>query len=158
VVKRLDLSSLVPILHAVPAESAPEPVPVAPAGPSLADLLGIAAGDAPDRATYFDTNTQARGSGPALITSGATLLDYRDVKGKAIHHVNQVLPPSTARRIAAACGGRCDNLTAALIALAEHGIAALNRDGATLFVRSAPDPHRADRIAARRGVLQKRRA
>jgi hypothetical protein len=148
-VKRFDLSSLGPILHA-PAE------PQAPPAPSAADLLGVAAGDAPDRSAYFDSETQTRAGGPALIVGGATLMDYRDAAGRRSNRALHVVPPSTAARIATACGGRSDNLNAALIALAEHALADLGRTGRTLIVRSAPDPHRADRIAARRQVIKSR--
>jgi len=148
-VKRLDLSALAPILHA-PAE------PEAPTAPSAAELLGVAPGDAAGRSAYFDTDTQARASGPALIVSGAALMDYRDAVGRRSHRALHVVPPSTATRIASACGGKADNLNAALIALAEHALADLERSGRTLIVRSAPDPHRADRNAARRSVISRR--
>lgn len=147
-VKRFDLSSLGPILHAPQALAAPT-------APSAAELLGVAPGDATDRSAYFDTDTQARTSGPALIVSGA-LMDYRDLAGRKIRRALHVVPPSTAARIAAACGGRSDNLNASMIALAEYALTDLERTGRTLIVRSAPDPHRADRIAARRGVIRRR--
>lgn len=147
-VKRLDLSALAPILHAPQQE--------APRAPSAADLLGVAPGDAPERSAYFDTDTQTRADGPALIVGGATLMDYRDTSGRRSHRALHVVPPSTAARIATACGGRSDNLNAVLIALAEHALADLERTGRTLIVRSAPDPHRADRIAARRQVIKSR--
>jgi len=148
-VKRFDLSSLAPILHAPQDQESPT-------APSAADLLGVAPGDAPDRSAYFDTDTQTRAGGPALIVSGATLMDYRDSAGRRSHRALHVVPPSVAGRIALACGGRSDNLNAALIALAEHALTDLERTGRALIVRSAPDPYRADRLAARRGVIRRR--
>lgn len=156
-VKRLDLSALAPILHTVPMpEPAHEPASEAQATPSLTELLSIAPGDTAGRVAYFDTDTRARGRGPALITSGATLMDYRDTKGRRIHRAPMVVPPSTAARIARACGGRSDTLNGALIALAEYGLAALDRDRASLIVRNAPDVHRAARLTARRTVIPSR--
>ena len=156
-VKRLDLAQVAPILHP-PLPVEPEPiVPAQPAGPSPADLLGIAAGDAGDRVSYFDTMTQPTAfAGPLLVLGGTSLMDYRDTDGKRTRRALVVVPPSTEERIANACGGAVENFNAALIALAEHGLRALRAKRQTLVVRNAVDPHRGERLAWRKIMVPKR--
>jgi hypothetical protein len=157
-VKRLDLAMVAPILHQpLPAED-PNPIaPALPAGPSPADLLGIAAGDAKDRPAYFDTTThQAAFAAPLLVLGGTSLMDYRDTDGRRTRRALVVVPPSTEERIANACGGAVENLNAALIALAEHGLRALRAERQTLVVRNAIDPHRGERLAWRKIMVPKR--
>lgn len=155
-VKRLDLAQVAPILHQ-PLPVEPEPKPVRPAGPSPADLLGIAAGDAGGRSAYFDTTTEpAAFAGPLLVLGGTSLMDYRATDGKRTRRALVVVPPSTEERIANACGGAVENLNAALIALAEHGLATLRAERQTLVVRNAIDPHRGERLAWRKIMVPKR--
>lgn len=157
-VKRLDLSEVAPILHA-PMPSAEPKKPAEPAGPAIADLLGVAAGDAVGRRAYFDTEMSATSSpdAPTLILAGATVMDYRTPDGRHTHAFRMTLPPSTARRIARACGGHAPtSMPAALIALAELGLATLAERGQCLTVRSAPDPLATQRRAARAGGFVKR--
>jgi hypothetical protein len=155
-VKRLDLAQVAPILHQrmEPELVVPEDVK----GPTPDQLLGIAAGDADDRSTYFDTTTKANaGNSPLLVLGGVSLMDYRDGKGIRSRRSLTVVPPSTERRIAAACGGLVENFNAALIALAEHGLSSLKAEGTTLVVRNAMDPHRGARLAVRKLVMPKRK-
>jgi hypothetical protein len=156
-VKRLDLNQVAPILHQ-PLPVEPGPIVTAqPAGPSPADLLSIAAGDATDRSSYFDMTTQPVAfAGPLLVLGGTSLMDYRDTEGKRTRRALVVVPPSTEERIKNACGGSVENLNAALIALAEHGLRALRAERQTLVVRNAIDPHRGERLAWRKIMVPKR--
>lgn len=154
-VKRLDLTQVAPILHAEAAATAPRPIH--PSTPAPADLLGRAAGDAEGRRAYFDTTTEpTNAAGPLLVLGGVSLLDYCDTDGRRTHRRLVVVPPSTEERIANACGGAVENFNAALIALAEHGLAALRAERQTLVVRNAIDPHRGERLAWRKIMVPKR--
>jgi hypothetical protein len=156
-VKRLDLTQVAPILHAEAAVVEADTRPIHPAAPSPADLLGRAAGDAEGRRAYFDTTAEpAKAAAPLLVLGGVSLMDYRDINGRRTCRALVVVPPSTEERIANACGGAVENLNAAIIALAEHGLAALRAERQTLVVRNAIDPHRGERLAWRKIMVPKR--
>ena len=143
---RLDLRSVAQVIHTTP-DVRPE--------------LLLGPGDDASRASYFDAQTTPRDGGPRVIAHRARLTDYLDERGRRTHRRTLTIPPSTAARIAAACGddeadGTGSRLNAALIGLAEWALAEIERQGMTVKLTTPEDPQRAARLMARRQVSGRR--
>ena len=143
---RLDLRSVAQVIHTTP-DVRPE--------------LLLGPGDDASRASYFDTQAQRHEGGPRVIAHRARLTDYLDERGRRTHRRTLTIPPSTATRIAAACGddetdGTGSRLNAALIGLAEWALGEIERQGITLTLKAPEDPQRAARMMARRQVSGRR--
>lgn len=140
---QVDLSAAVARVHRAPAV---EP-----------ELL-LAAGDAPNRETFFDHDDAhapvVLDSKPVYVTltKKATLPDYRDEKGRRAHRTVFTIPPKVRENICAAFGVDSSDdvaVSTALIALADYAAMALRRDGKRLVVHGAHDERRRDRTRAR---------
>lgn len=143
---RLDLRSVAQVLHTTP-DVRPE--------------LLLGPGDDASRAAYFDTQVQRHEGGPRVIAGRARLTDYLDERGRRTNRRTLTIPPSTATRIAAACGddeaaGTGSRLNAALIGLAEWALGEIERQGITVKLTTPEDPQRAARLMARRQVSGRR--
>jgi hypothetical protein len=143
---RLDLRSVSAVIHTTP-DVRPE--------------LLLGPGDDASRASYFDTKATRHEGGPRVIAHRARLTDYLDERGRRTNRRTLTIPPSTATRIAAACGdddadGTGSRLNASLIGLAEWALAEIERQGITLTLKAPEDPQRAERLIARRRVSGRR--
>jgi hypothetical protein len=143
---RLDLRSVSAVIHTTP-DVRPE--------------LLLGPGDDASRASYFDAQTVRHEGGARVIAHRARLTDYLDERGRRTHRRTLTIPPSTAKRIAAACGdddadGTGSRLNAALVGLADWALAEIERQGITLSLKAPEDPQRAARMLARRQVSVRR--
>ena len=128
------------------------------------DLL-LAAGDSPERETFFDHDDAhlpvILDAKPVYVTltKKATLPDYRDQRGRRAHRTVFTIPPKVRENVAQAFGVDSSDdvaVSTALIALADYAAMALRRDNRRLVVHGAPDEKRAARSKARSMVKSAR--
>lgn len=124
----------------------------------VSDDMLLAAGDMPDRETFFDLDDSEEPRKRAgrkvhiVMERGAALPDYRSRDGKRTHRSMITIPPKLRESIEKAFGvaeGEDFPVTTALIALADYGAMVLKRDSKMLRVSSADDEDAAQRKEVR---------
>ncbi len=118
----------------------------------IPEHLLLAAGDDPERQSYFDFKVEHGEAGVAL-GRGVALADYRTREGKRTHRSMITVPPSLHDRIARLAPGQ--PWSTALIALADYAALHLVEEGKTLHVAAAEDEDRDARRRARRLLVQR---
>lgn len=120
--------------------------------------LMLAAGDSPERETFFDHDDShtpvVLDSKPVYVTltKKATLPDYRDQRGRRAHRTVFTIPPKVRENVAQAFGVDSSDdmaVTTAMIALADYAAMMLRRDNKRLVVHAAHDPKASERRKAR---------
>lgn len=157
---KLDLRAAVATIHT----RAPQPWDVDPS--EIEEELLLAAGDAPDRESYFDFDESRQpfekdGQLVKLtLDSKARMLDYRDRKFKRRHRSMITIPPKVRENIQRLCGdadGTDYVITTCLIALADYAARHLLENDGRLHVSPADDPREEERKAMRRKIMEARR-
>lgn len=159
-----DLSAAVAQVHQKqkPASDAPVGNPK-----KIPDWLLLAAGDEPDRATFFDHDDSQRpmvrhGRKVHLVLGPkAALPDYRTREGQRAQRSMITIPPKLRENIQECFGvdSQADfPLTTAIIALADYAAYILQRDKTCLQVDAAEDRFAAERKAAKKLIRQANRA
>lgn len=126
------------------------------------DGLLLAAGDSPERDTFFDLDDSGKprrrtfGKPVYLVMErGVALPDYRTREGKRNHRSMITLPPKLREQVREPFGvadGDAFPFTTALIALADYGAMVLKRDKKLLVVSPPDDEQAEDRKEVRKLV------
>lgn len=138
--------------------------PIEPLGEEDVDIsLLLAAGDAPERVSFFDHDDSRQvfekdGASVHLTMSHKALLhDYRDMSYRREHRSQLTIPPKVRQKIAALYGlqeGDDFLITTTLIALADYAAMLLVREGKRLHVEPAPDPREEERRRLKRRIAK----
>lgn len=124
-------------------------------------LLLVAAGDHPDRASFFDHDESKapfdKDGRTVLLTLDRKALnyDYRDLENRREHRSMITIPPKLRENIVALCGEASQDdvlITTALVALADYAAMILKRDGHRLHVCPATDERAEERRKLRRQI------
>jgi hypothetical protein len=157
---RLDLTAAVATIHT----KHPEPHELT--DEELAESLLLAAGDAPDRAAYFDYDPcrkpyEIDGRLVQLtLDPKARMHDYRDKKYRRRNRAQVTVPPKLRQNIKQLCGvedGSEYLITTCLIALADYAAQRLLEEGGRLHVLPAVDHQAAERKAVRQKIKRAHR-
>lgn len=152
----MDLSAAVAVVH---PHRLKEVEPLDPEG--VDRLLLLAAGDHPDRASFFDHDEKKapyeKDGQRVLLTMDRKALnyDYRDLENRREHRSMITIPPKLRENIVALCGEASKDdvlMTTALVALADYAAMILKRDGKRLHVCPATDGRAEERRKLRRQI------
>jgi len=159
---RKDLSTAAKVVHAkLQREYAPLVDLDQFSEEQLAELM-VAAGDAPNRKTYFDFSEEApytrAGKKVHLeVGRGSQMFDYRDAKGRRIERTMVTLPPKLREQIQGATGEQDPVVTTALIALASWACQELKKSKRRLVVTTATDDLDPVRRQVRKAIVGRQR-
>lgn len=125
--------------------------------------LLVAAGDAPDRDSYFDhdeTRLPFEKDGVVVhLTMGqrALLFDYRTLDSRRANRALMTIPPKVRDNIRTLYGLAEDDdylITTTLVALADYAAMMLLRDGKRLHISPAPDAREEERRDIRKKIAR----
>ena len=159
-----DLSAAAKLVHAKP-KAPKKRSELNPA--SIPDHLLTAAGDAPERSSFFehdDTQKAMTRQGRKVymvLGAKAALPDYRTRDNQRTHRSMITVPPKVRESICELFGVDSSDEVAwstALIALADYGALALRRDKKCLQVEPAADPLAAERKEAKKAIRHNSRS
>lgn len=125
--------------------------------------LMVAAGDAPDRVSFFDHDDARlpfeKDGIVVHLTMGhrALLFDYRTLDNRREHRAQMTIPPKVRENIRVLYGLAEDDdylITTTLVALADYTAMMLLRDGKRLHIEPAPDPKEEERRNIRKKIAR----